>query len=332
MTSASPRPENINNLREGADLSFAMLAGMQLDVFTPLKDGRLTLEQAADALGVRALKLRPLMYALVVAGLLDVEEGRFFNTPEANRFLVQGSPDYMGGIRDNLAYRWSAMLNTAESIRTGVPQAKLDFSEGSEEELESFLRGLHGETMASGRELLEKRDLTSVRTLADVGGGSGGLAIAIIEALPHINATVVDLPSVTPITQRIVEEAGAAERVAVMAADVVNDSLIGSFDVAVLRSLIQVLSPEDALRALRNVREAIAPSGVIYIIGRTVDHTRLSPISSVLFSVFTLNRYDEGQAYSEQEYLEWLAEAGFEGADITPLSGGVTLISATNPG
>ncbi len=117
-----------------------------------------------------------------------------------------------------------------------------------------------------------------------------------------------------------------------MAADVVNDSLIGSFDVAVLKSLIQVLSPEDALRALRNVREAIAPSGVIYIIGRTVDHTRLSPISSVLFSVFTLNLYDEGQAYSEQEYLEWLAEAGFEGADVTPLSGGMTLISATNPG
>jgi hypothetical protein len=61
----------------------AMLAGMQLDVFTPLKDGPMTGPALAGALGVRPDKLQPL-YALVNAELLTVEEDRFANTPEAD--------------------------------------------------------------------------------------------------------------------------------------------------------------------------------------------------------------------------------------------------------
>ena len=39
MESSVPRPETINKLIFAADSAFAMLAGMQLDVFTPLRGG-----------------------------------------------------------------------------------------------------------------------------------------------------------------------------------------------------------------------------------------------------------------------------------------------------
>ena len=39
MAESIPLPETINKLRFGADAAFAMLAGMQLEVFTPLKGG-----------------------------------------------------------------------------------------------------------------------------------------------------------------------------------------------------------------------------------------------------------------------------------------------------
>jgi len=41
-----------------------MLAGMQLDVFTPLKDGPMSGARLADALDVPQEKLRPLLYPL----------------------------------------------------------------------------------------------------------------------------------------------------------------------------------------------------------------------------------------------------------------------------
>ena len=47
MTSPQPRPETINKLRYGAESSLAMVAGVQLDVFTRLKDGPMALEHGA---------------------------------------------------------------------------------------------------------------------------------------------------------------------------------------------------------------------------------------------------------------------------------------------
>jgi len=153
---------------------------------------------------------------------------------------------------------WNAALKTAESIRTGLPQAKHDYSAMSKDELEQFFRGEHPDAVAYGRDLVARYDFASYRTLlSDVGGGSGGLAIAVTEACPHIQATVTDLPIVTPITQHFVEEAGAGDRVQVIAADVLRDSLSGSYNVAVLSALIQVLSPDDARRALKNVSRVV---------------------------------------------------------------------------
>ena len=70
---------------------------MQLDLFTPLKDGTKTSKQLADALGVKLWKLEPLSYALVAADLLTVTDDRFANTLEIDRFLFRGRPDYLGG-------------------------------------------------------------------------------------------------------------------------------------------------------------------------------------------------------------------------------------------
>ena len=96
MDDSVSRPETVNKLRAAADAAFAMLAGMQLDVFTPMKDGPLTAEQIAAAISVGPTRLRLLLYVLVVAGLLTEQDGRFSNTPEANQFLVKGAPSYIG--------------------------------------------------------------------------------------------------------------------------------------------------------------------------------------------------------------------------------------------
>ena len=49
------------------------------------------------------------------------------------------------------------------------------------------------------------------------------------------------------------------------------------------------------------------------------------------FSLLALNLFDEGQAYAEDEYAWWLAEAGFEGFTRLPLSADNSLITARKP-
>ncbi len=82
------RPETIDSLADAVFPAMAMLAGMKLDLFTPLKNGPLTTEEIADQLRVPPRQLGPLLYALVEANLLVVEDDRFSNTDEAARFLV----------------------------------------------------------------------------------------------------------------------------------------------------------------------------------------------------------------------------------------------------
>jgi SAM-dependent methyltransferase len=210
-----------------------------------------------------------------------------------------------------MAMRWSAYFKTAESIRSGVPQAKLDFSNSSPAELETFLRNINASTVPATRALLERFDFSSVKTLADVGSGGGGVAITITKACPHIMATAVDLPQVAPIAQKIVEEEGAAERVKVVAADLLSGPLAGSFDVAVLRAFLQVFSARDARIALKHVGAAVKPGGKIYIIGQILDNSRKAPLEAVGFNLAFLNMFDAGESYTEGEHREWLSEAGF---------------------
>jgi len=325
------QPTTIQHLASAVYPSFAMLAGMQLDVFTPLKDGPLTAAQLAETLSVNAEKLSRLLYALVTANFLTVEGDRFANTPEAQQFLVKGQPTYLGGRHENFSEAWENLLHTAETIRTGVPQCKKDFATTSPEDQMHFFRGLHPGTVANGRELAARYDFSPYTTLADVGGGSGGMALALTEAYPHLHATVIDLPTVTPITQRFLAEVSATDRVQVVAADVVHAPVPGTYDVAVLRSLLQVLSPKDAAQALRHMGAAIHPGGRLYIVGRILDDSRLAPVESVGFDLVFLNIFDDGRAYTDSEHRTWLTAAGFVDIERVLIAEGASIMTARKP-
>jgi len=137
------------------------------------------------------------------------------------------------------------------------------------------------------------------------------MAITLAELCPEIQATVIELPSVTPITEVIVKESEVAHRVTVASQDVVAGPITGTYDVAVMRSFIQALPMEQARQAINNVGEVIEPNGMIYIIGAMLDNTRLTPHETVLSNLTSLNSYEDAQAYTEQEHEDWLAEAGF---------------------
>ena len=308
--------------------SFAMLAGIELDVFTSLDDGPLTVEELAGAIGLQAVKLQPLLYALVEAGLLMVEDGLFSNTQEAGHYLVKGKPDYLGGMHDLTSDTWNRLLTTAMTIRAGTPQITHDFLSLTPDEQMGYFRGLFPGAVSGAQRLLENYDFSKTETLADIGGGSGGLAITMAKALPQLRATVIDLSSVTPITRRFVEEAGASERVDILSANAVEDSLSGVYDVVVASHLVQVLSVDEARALLRNLSSVIKPGGVLYIVGWVLDNTRLSPDRIVYRNLVLLTYYDNGQAYTEREYYDWFQEAGLVDYERKTFPDGVSILTA----
>ena len=331
MTTQPLRSETIEKLDAAVFPSFAMLAGMQLDLFTPLKDGQMSVVELAQALGVGPTKLEPLLYSLVDAGLLTVEGGRFSNTPESDHFLVRGKPPYQGGRHEHFSSQWDATLKTAASIRAGAAQAKQDFHDLTpEQEVETY-RGSHPTSLADGRMLPDMYDFSAYRNLLDLGGGSGGVAIGVTEKCPHIHATVAELPEVVAITQRFIAEAETKDRLSVMSADFLKGSINGSFDVVVMKNIIQVLSKDEAQTALKNVIKVVEPGGDLYISGRVMDDSHLTPRNALNGNMVFLNIYDGGQVYTEQLHRDWLTEAGFDPIERTVLSVGRSIIVAHKP-
>jgi hypothetical protein len=131
-----------------------------------------------------------------------------------------------------------------------------------------------------------------------------------------------------------VEEANLSSRIQVAVADVLEQPPKGQFDAAVLRHFIQIMGPESAQRALKNVGEAIRPGGDLFIVGHVVENNRVSPGPAVGQSLVFLSLYDDGQAFTEKQYRTWLTGVGFPDIKIEycVASGGASIIAAHKSG
>lgn len=326
--SLTPSPQKITGQLISAFRSAALLAALQLEVFTALADNALTGEELATALGVKPRRLLPILNVLVLNGLLRRDGDRFANEEEAAHYLVKGKASYIGGIHELYSDMYRAVLRTAESIRTDRAVAEHDFTRMTDTELAAFFRGLHGLGVVQGRDLAKRCGFGRFRRLADVGGGSGGIAIGACEACPELRATVLELRRVVPIAQQFISEAGLSNRISAISSDITSQAPSEVFDIAVLRSLIQVLSRDQAARAIRNVGQCIPAGGEIYILGYVLDDARASPWEAAAWDVAFINIYEAGQSYTDREYREWLQAAGFGQIERQLMANNMSLLTA----
>ena len=308
-------PKTIEALAQAPYPSFALQAGMELDVFTPLRDGPLDAVAVARAAGTDPTKTNQLLHALVAIGMMHFDGTRFSNAPEADRYLVRGKADYIGTRHFANRRRWESMLRVAETIRTGTPQRGMDYGAMSSELREAFYRGTFTECLSAGRELATRLDFSKYHRLVDVGGGSGGVSVAIAEAWPHLSVTLADLPSTVPVAERYISEAGHKSRIQLRPTDIVAGKLEGTYDVAIMRGLIPVLTPDQTQAALKNVHQALEPNSPLYVVGWILDDTRSTPLSYATYNLLFVNDYENALIRTESEHRLWLTEAGF--ADIS---------------
>ncbi|MFV1949475.1 MAG: methyltransferase dimerization domain-containing protein, partial [Anaerolineales bacterium] len=171
MNSQSPKPDMFYKIKNQARATAAMFAGMELDLFTPLDDGPLDTEQLASSLGVQADKLGPLLYAMAIFGLLTEDGGYFSNTPETSTYFVKGKKEYIGETSKIWKNNLLAALTTAETIRTGKPQAKYDWRDMDQAKLEELMEGMAAQDAPFARKLSVDFDFSGCHTLLDAGCG-----------------------------------------------------------------------------------------------------------------------------------------------------------------
>ncbi len=326
-----PDPAPVIHLIDAFRASKTMFAAVSLGVFDRLRQAPATAPALAAALGAQEGPLERLLDGCAALGLLRKSDGVYANQPVADVYLCSASPHTLRGyIRysDEALYPMWAHLDDA--VREGTPRWTQTFGgEGgifqhffrTDEAMRDFLLGMHGFGMLTSPAIAAAFDLSRFRTLADLGGATGHLAIAACERSPGLRAIVFDLPRVAPFAREQVAASPAAERIEVKDGDFFHDELPAADLFALGRVLHDWPEPKIA-RLLDRIFHRLPPGGGLLIAERLLDDDGVGPLPVNLQSINMLV-CTEGRERTPAGYARLLRAAGF--AEVQTRRTGLTL-------
>ena len=314
-------PNRIVDMASAFYESCVLFAASDLGIFEKLAElGEADSGKIAAACGLDRRGGRILLDACVALGLLDKQEGRYRNSPEAALFLVPGSPaDLSGAIRYNRDV-YGAWGRLKDMALTGKPVERPETHLGEDEErTRTFVLAMHGRALGIGRAVVPLLDLAKCRKILDVGGGPGTYSALIAQAYPGIECTVIDLPEVVKTATALIGQAGMSGRVKTLAGDYHAAPFPGANDAVLFFGVLHQEKEEAVRDLLRRAYEALVPGGLVYVLDMMTDASRTRPKFSALFSVNMALTTDDGWVFSEEDLEGWLVEAGFNDFSSRPL-------------
>ncbi len=323
-------PEEIQELAMAFQRSRVLLTAYELGIFSLLgAEGRSSPEVAAaveaDPRGVDRL-----LNACCAVGLLRKKEGRFFNTEAAARFLVEGEAGYMAGL-GHVVNLWQTWSTLTAAVRKGGRAWGGDSPERGEEWTKNFIAAMHQRATQTAPQIVARLDLTGVKRVLDVGGGSGAYAAAFVRAGQGITATVFDLPGVIPLTKRYVAQVGLSKQIDFVPGDYETDELGRGFDLVFLSAIIHSNSPAQNQELIRKAARALNPGGQVVIQDFIVNEDRTAPAFGALFALNMLVGTEAGDTYTAAEVEEWLSHAGLSDLERRAGLGPTSLIIGRQP-
>lgn len=324
---AGALPDELNDRIRAFQESRAILTALELDLFTAVGDGAAAEAVAARIqTAVRATEM--LLNALTAMGLLVKREGVFRNSPVTARSFCAGSPADVRPALLHTAHLWARWSTLTDCVRAGAAAAR---PAAGEDWTEAFIAAMHRNASERAPQVVRAVGAATVRRMLDVGGGSGAYSIAFAQANPALHSDILDLASVAPIAQRHIDAAGVSRRVAVRAGDLRTDPLGEGYDLVFVSAICHMLSPEENQDLLRRCHAALASGGRLVIQDFILNPDKTAPKWGALFALNMLVGTPAGSSYSEPEYAEWLAAAGFREIRHERLMGPASLMIAARP-
>jgi 2,7-dihydroxy-5-methyl-1-naphthoate 7-O-methyltransferase len=236
--------------------------------------GRDNINDLAAAAGCDPYALHRVLTYLVRKGVFEEPApGRFSLNEAARGFLdpAQRIGLDLNGIGGRLAYAWGTLPSY---VRTGAPAYHEIFGLPFWEDLNA-----HPEIGASFDDLIgpvghgtpsAEFQITggweAVRTVVDVGGGTGAMLAELLRKWPEIHGTLADLPRTVALSGGTFRAAGVAERVTTVGQSFF-DQLPAGADIYLLKGILNDWPDREATAILRRCAEAARPNGRVVVLG-----------------------------------------------------------------
>jgi SAM-dependent methyltransferase len=303
-----------------------LLTAIELNIFTIVAGGA-SASMVAERIPADARATRCLLDALVALNALRKSGTLYENEHWASELLDDSSPHCERPALLHLAHRWHTWSQLTDRIRGAVAAEEhraLDHNRH-----EALLAMLHRRSTARAPLITNAVGSAGVFRILDLGGGSAAYSLAFAQSNDALQADVLDLPPMIPITQRYIREAGLADRVKAHAADILVDSFGSGYDLVLLCSVLHLFGEVEIQDILARCHEALRAGGRIVIHDHLLEEDKTAPKAGAIFALNMLLATANGGTYSKREYCAWLQAAGFHAIEQLPMPGPTGLLVAT---
>ncbi len=287
---------------------------------------------AAEMVSTAGLEVDPdalerLLRSGASVGLFTEDADGKFGATELSDVLAADAPESVKKLVEAMGGHWLRMLcELSNAVATGKSQAHTvfgmrwwDFLNANPKELEDFGEAMKANSMNSLRGVLNECDFAGVQTVADVGGGFGHMAVALLEKYPELKATVFDVPDLIPVAkERLpVSDPAVANRLDYVGGDMFES--VPPAQVYVMKHIIHDWWDDKCIQLLKNCHERMEGSGRVVCVDSVVPPLGdTGGMPAKLLDLLMLAGID-GKERTETQWAELYRAAGFEISGITPI-------------
>lgn len=324
-------PQRLMELTWGFAPPLIVASAIELGLFNALDAGAKTVAALAAETGASHRGLTAIAEALAGFGLLAKKGEKFSLTPESSAFLVSTKPSFMGGIIRHVGRQLIPVwLDLPDIVRAGKPNRPVNQPLNGAAFFKDFVEDIFNMSFApaslAADLLLGKAK--GPQSVLDIAAGSGVWGIAMAKRSTQVRVTSVDWPDVIPVTRRVAERHGVADRITFVEGDIYDANLGSDHTIATLGHILHSEGQARGRHLLQRVSGAMAPGGTIVIGEFIPDGKRTSPPIPLIFAVNMLVNTDEGNVFTFKEMASWLKETGFKKPRLVPSPGPSPLIFA----
>jgi hypothetical protein len=271
--------------------------------------------------------LERILRASASLGVFTEDATGKFGATQLSEVLTADSPASVKKLVEAMGGPWyRAWTELLDAVMTGEPQARKvfgmkwwDYLNANPKELEDFGEAMKSNSLSSLRGVLENCDFSGTSKVADIGGGFGHLAVALLEKYSTLRAVVMDLPDLIPVAKERfpVLDPAVANRLEYVGGDMF-DSVPPANDY-IMKHIIHDWEDEKCVKLLENCYRNMQGNGRVICVDSVLP--AMGNVSGTPAKLLDLNMlvFITGKERTEEQWNHLYRRAGFEIRRVTPI-------------
>lgn len=317
--------DHLNFVAHGLIAASLLNASIRIGLFDALRDAAKSTEELGEQLNLDRRATLALVSPLASLGLLDRDGTLWKNSAVSEKYLVKGTPSYMGTYFARTMYegQYGQMGKLMDVLEGEKPLEKgiLTYGEEWRSNAPTMIPGQHEGSLSTARYLMKKKvlDLSKASAFLDLGCGSGAYSIAACQAHPKLRACCVDFPEILEITKEYIDANGLSDRITTQALSYLDDPLPKGYDAVWFGGTLNGYSAEQIKTIFEKVHAVLPEGGTLAMYEYFIFDDRTGPLFSTLMNLNSLVGSNEAQILTLGEMKKLLLEAGFKDVRHQPL-------------